>query len=70
MSYLAPHILEGLAAVALEPVPVKRLRHDPKLDDEVAREVFAFDFAPLFAPEADQRGLVLPHDGPGIGPTD
>ena len=44
------HVLDRLAGVALEPVPVELLRHPAKLDDEVAGEIFRFDFSPLFLP--------------------
>src|SRR6266567_8716474 len=62
-------ILEGLARIALEPVPIEGLSHDHELDDQVARKVQRFKFASLFAPEAQQRRVVLPKDDPGIGPA-
>jgi len=44
-------IPEDLLGVPLEPIPVEGLGHDSQLDDEVAGEVFGFNFAPLFPPE-------------------
>jgi hypothetical protein len=57
---------EDLAGVAFEPVPVERLRHDPKLDDEVAGKVFWLDLAPFFPPQAEHGGLVVAHNDPGV----
>jgi hypothetical protein len=57
---------EDLAGVAFEPVAVEGLGDHPELDDEVAGEVLRLDLAPLFPPEAKQRGLVVAHDGSGV----
>ena len=38
----------------------------PELDDEVAGEVLRLDLAALFPPQAEQRGLVIAHNDPGI----
>jgi hypothetical protein len=66
----ALHILEGSTGIPFEPVTVKGLGHDPKLDDEVAGEVFGFGLTALLAPEPNQGCRVLTHDDPGIRPAD
>ena len=55
-----------LARVALVPMPVERFGNDPELDEEIAREVFRFRFPALLPPEAQQGGLVIAHDDPGV----
>jgi hypothetical protein len=47
-------------------VPVEVLGHDPKLDDQVGGEVLGLGFTALFAPEAEQDGLIVAHDDSGI----
>ena len=42
----------------------------PKLDDEIVGQVFRLGLAPFLAPEAEQSGLVVPHDDPGVGAAD
>ena len=61
---------EDLAGVAFVPVPVEGLGHDPELDDEVAGEVLRLDLAALFPPQAEQGGLVIAHDDPGVRAAD
>ncbi len=61
---------EDLAGVALEPVAIEGFGHDPELDDEVAGEVLRFDLAALFPPQAQQGGLVVAHDDPGVRAAD
>jgi len=63
-------VLERSTGIALEPVPIERLGHNPQLDDQVFGEVFGFDFATFFPPEPDESGFVLAHDNPRIGATD
>jgi hypothetical protein len=46
-------VRQVLASIAPKPVAVEGLRYDPELDDEVAGQVFGFDFAPLFLPEPE-----------------
>ena len=50
--------------------PIERLGHDPELDDEVGGQVLGLDLAALFPPEAEQGGLVVAHDDPGVGAAD
>ena len=70
MANSALDIRKGLTGIALEPVPIEGLGHDPKLDNEVSGEVLGLDFAPLFAPEPDKSGFVLAHDYAGVGAAD
>ena len=42
----------------------------PKLDNEVARQVLRLDLAPLFPPKAEQGGLIVAHDDPGVRAAD
>ena len=51
-------------------MPIEGFGHQAKLDEEVAGQVLRLDFAALLAPEAEQRGLIIAHDGPGIRTTD
>ena len=62
--------MTDLAGVALVPVPVELLGHEPELDDEVAGQVLRLGLAALFPPEPEQGGFVSPHDDPGIGAAD
>jgi hypothetical protein len=55
------------AGIALVPAPVEILGGLAELDYEVAGEVFGLGLAALFPPEAEQGGLVVAHDDPGIG---
>jgi hypothetical protein len=64
------HVLDGVAGVALVPLAIEVLGHDPELDDEVAREVLRPDLAAFFLPEADQGLFVLAHDDAGVGAAD
>ena len=59
-----------MAGVALVPAPVEVLGHGPELDDQVARQVLRLDLAALLAPEAQQGGLVVAHDDPGVRAAD
>ena len=63
---LALDVDDHLAGIGLIPAPVQVFGCQPKLDDEVARQVLRLDFAPFFAPEADQGGFVITHDDPGV----
>ena len=58
------------ARVALVPGPVEVLGRSPELDNEVARQVFRFSLAALFAPQTDQGGFIAAHDDPGIRTAD
>ena len=51
-------------------MPVEGLGDDPELDDEVAGKVLRLDLAALFPPEAEQGGLVIAHDDPGVRAAD
>ena len=50
--------------------PIERLGHDPELNDQVCGQVLGLDLAALFPPEAEQGGLVVAHDDPGVGAAD
>ena len=41
-----------------------------KLDDEVSGQVLRLGLASFLAPEADQGGLIVAHDDPGIRAAD
>ena len=64
------HILYRPTGISFEPLAVEVLRDDPKLDNQVAGEVLRFDFSTLLAPEAEERGFVLPHNDPGVRTAD
>ena len=59
MSNLPLDILDGLAGVALVPVPVEVLGHGAELDDQVGREVLRLGLAALLAPQPEQGGFVV-----------
>jgi len=50
MANAALNILEGLAGVALEPVPIKVLGSYTELDNEVSGQVLWFQLASLLPP--------------------
>ena len=60
------HVGNDLAGIALIPAPIELLGDRAKLNDQVAGQVLGLDFAALFPPEAEQGGLVLAHDDPGV----
>ena len=70
MLHMALDIAEDLAGVAFEPVAVEGLGDDAELDDEIAGEVLGLDLTALLAPEAEQGGLVIAHDGSGVRAAD
>jgi hypothetical protein len=45
--------IQRMTRCSFVPLTIEILDHDPELDDEVGREVFRPDLAPLFLPEAD-----------------
>ena len=45
----------------------KNLAGITKLDYEIARQIFRLDLATLLSPEANERSLVIAHNGPSIG---
>jgi hypothetical protein len=59
-----------LPGVALVPKPVEWFGHHAELDDEVAGQVLRLDSAPFLVPEADEGGLIVAHDDPGVRPAD
>jgi hypothetical protein len=63
-------ISNHLAGVGLKPASVKVLGHHPELHYEIARKILRLDLAPLFAPEAKERVLVVAHDDPRVGAAD
>ncbi len=60
------HVRDEVARVLFVPVPVQLLGYAPKLDDEVAGQILGLDLSALFAPEAEQGGLVVSHDDTGV----
>ncbi len=59
-----------LPGIGLVPAPIEVLGGQPQLDDEVARQVLGLHFPALFPPQPHQRGLVIPHDDPGVRAAD
>ena len=57
---------ENLPGVAFEPVAVEGLGHGAELDDEISGEILGLGLTALLAPEAEQGGLVIAHDDPGV----
>ena len=49
---------DDATGIALVPGPVQRLGGDAELDDQIVAEVLRLGLAPLFLPQADQRGLI------------
>ena len=43
---------------------------EPELDEGVAGQVLRLNLAAFFMPEAQQGGLVITYDDPGIGTAD
>jgi hypothetical protein len=56
--------------LALIPAPVEVLDDRPELDDQHVGQIFRFHFASLFPPEAEQGGLIIAHDDPGVRAAD
>jgi hypothetical protein len=52
---------DGMPGIALVPGPVEVLGHHSELNNEICREVFRPDLAPLLLPQPDQGFFVLPH---------
>jgi hypothetical protein len=51
-------------------MPIEQFSRHAELDDEVAREILRLDFAPFSPPKADEGGLVVAHNDPGVGAAD
>ena len=66
MKHLPLHLGDDLTGIPLVPVPVEVLGHGAELDDQVVRKVLGLDLAALFPPQAEQGGLVVAHDNPGV----
>jgi hypothetical protein len=64
------HLCDDLAGIALIPVSVELLGHGAELDNEVTRQVLWLDLAALLPPEAEQSGLIVAHDDPGVRAAD
>jgi hypothetical protein len=58
------------SGLALIPGPVQRLGGASQLNDQIAGEIPRFGLAAFFAPEAQQRPLVGPHDDAGVRAAD
>jgi hypothetical protein len=65
----ALRVLDHLTGAEFEPTPVKVLRRDSELDNEVAGEVLGLDLTTLLLPEAEKRGFLIAHDDSRIGTT-
>jgi hypothetical protein len=63
-------VLDGMTSVPLVPVPIEVLGHDPKLDDEIVREVLWFGLAAFLPPQAEQGAFVTAHDDAGVRAAD
>jgi hypothetical protein len=70
MRQLVLNAFDGLPGIALVPMPVEGFSHDAELDNEVAREVLWLDLAPFLPPEAEEGGLIIAHDDPGVRAAD
>ena len=66
MKHPTLHLGDNLTGIALVPVPVEMLGHDPELDDQVGGEVFRLNLTALLTPKPEQGGLVAAHDDPGV----
>jgi hypothetical protein len=60
MADLPLDIGKHLPGIGLIPAPVQVLGCNTKLDNEIAREVFGFDFTPLFAPQPGRAASSVP----------
>jgi hypothetical protein len=63
-------VCKYLTGVGLIPAPIEVLGGQAELDDEIAREVFRLDLAPLLTPKAEESILIVAHNDPGIRPAD
>ena len=70
MADLLLHIGDNLPGTGLVPAPVQLLGDEPKLDEEVARQILGLDLATFLSPQPQKRGFVLAHDDPGIRTAD
>ena len=61
---------DSLPCVAFVPMSVESFGRHAKLDDEVSGQVLRLGLASFLAPEADQGGLIVAHDDPGIRAAD
>src|ERR1019366_3823392 len=64
------HVFDGLTGISLVPEPIEILSGLAELDDEVGGQVLRLGLPALFPPEAEQGGLVVAHDDPGVGAAD
>jgi len=49
-----------LTGIGFVPALVQFLGKIAKLDDQVARKILGFDFAPLLPPQAEEGGFISP----------
>jgi hypothetical protein len=61
---------DRLSGVALIPVAVEGLGHDPKLHHKDAGEVLRFGLTALLAPQAHEGGFIIAHDDARVGAAD
>ena len=59
-------VRDHLTGIGFIPAPVQVLGHEPKLNDEIARQIFRLGLAALLPPQPHQGPLILPHDDPGV----
>ena len=70
MVYPPLNVLERVSGIALVPMPVEMLGHDPELDNEIAGEILGLGFTALLAPEADKGIFIFAHDDASIRTAD
>ena len=64
------HVDDYLAGIGLIPAPIEIFGHNPKLDDEVARQILRLDLAALLPPEPQQGEFIVPHNNPSVRAAD
>jgi len=67
---LSLNVRKYLTGIGLIPAPVQVLGRNAKLNDQIAGEILRLHFAPLFSPEAEERGFIVPDNDPGVRPAD
>jgi hypothetical protein len=66
MLYLLLHVRNGVASVALEPVPVQVLGGQAELNHQIVTELFGFELAPFLKPQSGKTGFIITHDHPCV----
>src|SRR5215472_5573924 len=63
-------VRDGLTRISFVPTPIEVFSYHPELDNEIARQIFRFDFPTFLLPQAHERRLIIAHDNAGIRSTD